>query len=43
MDKTLAYVDHLNYRLLLANDKLDRIKNFKHNLRVCKSDDENDE
>lgn len=43
MDKNLAYVSHLNYKLILANDKLDRIKNFKHNLRVCKSDDENDD
>lgn len=42
MDKILAYVDHLNYRMIIINDNLDTIKKHKINLRICHSEDEGD-
>lgn len=40
MEQTLAYIDHLNYRVMTINDNLEKMKMFKNNTRLCQSDDE---
>ena len=42
MDKILAFVDHLNYRLMIINDNLETIKKHRFNPRLVQSDDEGD-
>lgn len=42
MEKILAYVDHLNYRMMIVNDNLETMKKHKMNMRICQSDDEGD-
>lgn len=42
MDKFLAYVDHLNYRMMIINDSLETMKKNKINMRICHSDEEGD-